>query len=80
MYFKVCSVSLIEIIDTDNDNEDQEVRPIVKEAIRAYHRLLDIVEHDQRTNLMSPSEIVNTAPNPEKAQTPQTKKVQINVV
>ena len=56
---------------------------IVKEAIRAYHRLLDIVKNDQRyraENVMSPSEIVNTEPNPEQAQKKsQTKKVRNNV-
>lgn len=56
---------------------------IVKEAVRAYHRMIDIVENDQRNraaNLITPSEIVNTEPNPEKVQAPQTKKVRINTV
>ena len=54
---------------------------IIKEAIRAYHRMIDIVENDQRNraaNLITPSEIVNTEPNQEQAQTPQTTKVRIN--
>ena len=56
---------------------------IVKEAVRAYHRMIGVVEFDQRNraaNLMSPSEIVNTEPNPEQAQTTQTKKVRNNAV
>lgn len=52
---------------------------IVKEAVRAYHRMIDIVEYEQRNraaNLMAPSEIVNT----EQVQKPQTKKVLINAI
>ena len=56
---------------------------IVKEAVRAYHRMIDIVENDQRNreaNLITPSEIVNTEPNQEQVQTPETKKVRINAI
>jgi hypothetical protein len=55
---------------------------IVKEAVRAYHRMIGVVEFDQRNraaNVMSPSEIVNSEPNP-KVQTTQTKKVRNNAV